>query len=69
VRTARLVVSVLGLLLIAGGTTFLLQGLGIVGPPESFMYKNAQWIYDGAVVLAIGAIVVALGVRLGRSTG
>jgi hypothetical protein len=67
-RTVRLVVSVLGLLLIAGGVTFVFQGLGIVGPPESFMYSNTQWIYNGTVVLAIGAIVTALGVWP-RSTG
>jgi hypothetical protein len=48
--------------------TFVLQGLGIVGPSDSYMFNNGQWIYNGVVVLAIGVTLVALGTGLRSPT-
>jgi hypothetical protein len=67
-RTARLVISVIGLLVSIGGLIFVLQGLGMVGPSDSYMFNNGQWINNGVVILAVGMIVVALGTRLRSPT-
>ena len=68
-KTSRILIPILGLLFLIGGVIFVLQGFGIVGPPDSFMFNSGQWIYNGVVVLVIGAVVVVLGLRLMSSRG
>jgi len=56
---------VVGILAALSGVVFTMQGLGIVGPSTSFMYRNAQWIYGGSVALLVGIIIVIAGLLLG----
>ena len=53
-----------GLLVVLAGVVFTLQGLGIVGPPTSFMYQNGQWIYGGSAMVVIGSLIFLGGLFL-----
>lgn len=46
------------MLLALAGAVFTLQGLGIVGPSSSFMFRTSAWIYDGLAFFFIGLILV-----------
>ncbi len=55
---------ILGLLLIAAGSLWALQGAGIVmWPAESFMLRQGSWITYGIVTALIGAVLVGLSRR------
>ena len=44
-----------GLIAIAFGLLFTLQGLGVVRwPAESFMIGQTQWVYYGAMIAILG---------------
>ncbi|HWC62217.1 MAG TPA: hypothetical protein VG501_01250 [Rhizomicrobium sp.] len=59
------VVLVLGLVVLAFGTLFMLQGAGVVHwPRESFMIDNRIWIERGLVVVLIGLALVATSWRI-----
>jgi hypothetical protein len=46
---------VIGLIALAFGVLFILQGLGVVRwPAESFMIDQTQWVYYGAVIAILG---------------
>ncbi len=50
-----LIVLVLGLIVLAAGLLFTLQGAGIVHwPADSFMLDKTDWIERGIVVMLIG---------------
>jgi hypothetical protein len=61
-RKASLIVGVLMILL---GGLWILQGVGIVG--GSFMSGQPFWSTTGTVVLVVGVVLCALGLRGGRS--
>ena len=62
----RVGLLVLGVLLIAAGALWALQGAGIVmWPAESFMLRQGNWITYGIVTALIGAVLVGLS-RRGR---
>lgn len=63
----RVYVVILGAVIALLGSVFSLQGLSIVGPPSSFMYKNPNWITNGGIILAAGLAIVAAGLIIGRS--
>ena len=48
----------LGALFALSGLVFTLQGLGIVGPGTSFMFKNSTWIYQGVLIFIIGLVMI-----------
>lgn len=52
-----------GLMSLVGGV-WLLQGLGIL--PGSFMTGQVFWAVVGAVLLAVGGMLVFAALRLGR---
>lgn len=54
-------VILFGSLLLISGAIFTLQGYGIVGPRASFMYSSSTWVYQGILILLIGAVVVGAG--------
>ena len=55
----RRVLLILGFLALAMGLLWIGQGTGVVAwPPESFMINELQWAGYGAVVAAIGLILV-----------
>ena len=59
--------ALLGLLVAMMGGLWTLQGLGIVmWPAESFMLAERKWALYGAIVLAVGALIVWLGLKLAR---
>ena len=63
-RPLRVLAAVLGVLLVAFGGLFALQGLGIVmWPADSFMLADPSWTLYGGIILAIGALLVWWGSR------
>ena len=62
----RTLSSIAGILLLAFGALFLLQGMGVIRwPAESFMIDNRVWITRGAILAAVGAVLIVLS-RIGR---
>ena len=62
--------KVIGGTLIALGAIWAFQGLGLLGwPADSFMLARTEWALYGAIVSGLGAGLVWLAVRLGRSRG
>lgn len=60
-------VLILGLVVLAAGTLFALQGAGVVHwPRESFMLDQRDWIEKGIVVALIGLALIATAWRIQR---
>ena len=59
----RYVLLIVGGLMILMGGVWLLQGIGIL--PGSFMTGQVFWAVIGAVLLAVGGLLVIVGFRLG----
>ena len=59
----RYVLLIVGGLMILMGGVWLLQGIGIL--PGSFMTGQMFWAVMGAVLLAVGGLLVLVGFRLG----
>ena len=60
----RTVLTIAGLIALAFGTLFLLQGLGAVRwPASSMMIDNRVWVIWGGILAALGALVLALARR------
>ena len=61
----RILMVVVGLLAIAFGLLFTLQGLGIVHwPRSSFMLDDRSWAVRGALLVVGGALMAWFGRRL-----
>jgi hypothetical protein len=59
--------KVTGAFLIAMGSIWALQGLGVLGwPPSSFMIAQREWALYGAVTALIGAAILWWAVRRRR---
>ena len=43
------------------GVIFQFQGQGMVGPEESFMYENPNWIDNGIYIGMTGVVVILIG--------
>ena len=58
-------VTLAGGVLAAAGIIFHMQGRGVVGPEQSFMYNSPDWIQYGVWLVAAGAaaIIAALLIR------
>ncbi len=54
----------IGLVVIAFGIVFFLQGNSVVGPPTSFMYSNPQWVVNGELIAITGVIILAVGIGI-----
>jgi hypothetical protein len=63
----RVSILIIGTVISLAGLTFWLQGLAVVGPPNSFMYKNPEWITNGMYILTFGIIILIIGTIIGRS--
>ncbi len=64
---ARSVGMVLAVLAVLMGLLWIGQGLGIVmWPASSFMLADRAWAYNGAILAAVGMLVIVL-LRRGRS--
>lgn len=53
-----------GAILVAAGLLFHMQGRGIVGPEQSFMYNNPEWFQYGLWLAASGMIIIILSLAL-----
>ncbi len=62
-KSSYVAVAIVGILMILFGTTFALQGDGMIG--GSVMSGNPFWIYAGSAIAVAGLIVAALGFALG----
>jgi hypothetical protein len=63
----RLYLVVPGILVALAGFIFTLQGLGMVGPPSSFMFQSAVWVEQGLAVFLLGVLLTVAGVWKGRA--
>jgi hypothetical protein len=60
----RIIALVLGILAVAMGLLWVGQGTGVVmWPAESFMLADRTWAVRGAILAAVGCIVVWLARR------
>jgi hypothetical protein len=60
----RQALQIAGILLLALGLLFLLQGAGIVHwPRESFMLGQRAWVWNGGGIALAGAVLVFLSRR------
>lgn len=59
-------IIVIGAIILAFGIIFHLQGQGVVGPQESFMYENPNWITYGQQIAVIGILIIGggMGVKI-----
>ena len=63
----RILIMVIAVLAILMGLLWIGQGLGIImWPASSFMLADRQWAYNGAILAAVGLLVVVLLRRSGR---
>lgn len=64
-KIVRTLMLVIGLLAIAFGLLFTLQGLGIVHwPRSSFMLDDRSWAVRGVIAMIGGALMALYGRRL-----
>ena len=55
-----------GVAIAAFGLLFHMQGRGVVGPEQSFMYNSPDWFAYGIWILAAGAALAGAGALLWR---
>ncbi|MHB8567062.1 MAG: hypothetical protein ACYC7D_06170 [Nitrososphaerales archaeon] len=58
IRTA--ILFAFGIILLLSGIVFTLQGLGILGPTNGFMYRSTTWIYNGSISAILGLVLIVL---------
>ena len=63
----RTILSILGIALLLFGALFLLQGLNVIRwPADSFMLGRQTWVTRGALLAAVGVILLAWAWLSGR---
>jgi hypothetical protein len=53
--------KIFGILIFLAGGVWFLQGINIL--PGSFMTGNPQWVVNGAIAMAVGAVLFYFGNR------
>jgi len=61
----RRMLIIVGALLVVCGTVWFLQGINFL--PGSFMTGQTKWAVIGVIVLALGAALLVIARRVGRS--
>ena len=57
----RLLIMVIAVLAVLMGLLWIGQGLGIImWPASSFMLADQLWAYNGAILAAVGLLVIVL---------
>ncbi len=51
---------IVGVIVIAFGILFHLQGKAVVGPQSSFMYSNPDWINYGLWIILLGVAIIVI---------
>ncbi len=60
----RTVLMLIGVVALAFGLLFTLQGLDIVHwPADSFMLGKRAWVTNGSIIMAVGALIIILSRR------
>ncbi len=59
---AGMPITGVGIVILAFGIIFFLQGNSVVGPTSSFMYSNPKWIIYGQEIVAVGVAILAIGI-------
>ena len=54
-------VIIVGIVIAIFGIIFGLQGHGVVGPEQSFMYQSSEWINNGNYMAMFGVVIVLVG--------
>ncbi len=63
----RIILSIVAGLAVLMGLLWVGQGLGLImWPSDSFMLADRKWAYNGAILAAVGLIVLVLLRRSGR---
>lgn len=62
----RWIVPIVGVLAVAAGAVFTLQGLGILG--GSVMTGHTIWAVIGPILALIGLVLVVVGLRRGTAS-
>ncbi len=60
-KISHLIIAV-GIIVMALGLLFHLQGQAVVGPEASFMYANADWITYGLGIAIVGSSILVVGI-------
>jgi hypothetical protein len=56
----RTFATLIGIVLLAFGILFLLQGMNVIRwPADSFMLGRQTWIMRGAIIAVVGAVLIA----------
>ena len=56
-----------GAAMVGFGALFHMQGRGVVGPEQSFMYQNPDWITHGVLIGVAGIALACAGTILSKS--
>lgn len=64
-RKLPILIIIIGAIIIISGIIFHLQGKGIIGPTQSFMYSNPEWITYGQQIAILGMSIIGVGIGLG----
>ncbi len=56
-----------GVVMALSGGTFLLQGLGLIGPSSSFMVGDRSWVAYGIGIAAVGVVLAYAGFAVRRA--
>ena len=59
-------VIIAGIIITIFGIIFGLQGHGMIGPEQSFMYQSSEWINNGNYIAMLGVLVVLIGYIIER---
>jgi len=59
-------VIIAGIIITIFGIIFGLQGHGMIGPEQSFMYQSSEWISNGNYIAMFGVLVVLIGYIIER---
>ena len=51
---------IIGVIVLAFGILFHLQGKAVVGPQSSFMYSNPDWINYGLWIILLGVAIIGI---------
>jgi len=54
-------IIIVGIIITIFGIIFGLQGQGLIGPEQSFMYQSPEWINNGNYIAMLGVLVVLIG--------
>jgi hypothetical protein len=58
-RSMKALLTIIGVAALVAGLVFMGQGSGYFPyPPESFMVDQTAWVYYGAIIAAIGLLIV-----------